>query len=71
MIKKIIFWAGLIVTAVCLYFVLRGIDFAELMAVVSRINVPILCVTIVLYLAGYYIRAERWHHMLKHIKQIV
>lgn len=70
MIKKLLFWFGIIVTFVCLYFVLRGIKYAELFNIVSHINVPLMCLTIALYIGGYYIRAERWHHLLKHIKPI-
>jgi glycosyltransferase 2 family protein len=66
--KKIVFWLGLAVTALCLYFVLRGIKYDELLHALSHINVWLLCVTIALYIGGYYIRAERWHHLLKHIK---
>lgn len=66
--KKAVFWVGLIITIVCLYFVLKGIKYNELLQVISHINVAVLCGTIVLYIGGYYIRAERWHHLLKHIK---
>jgi glycosyltransferase 2 family protein len=59
---------GIAVTLVCLYFVFRGIDFKELWSLVSRINPWILLLTVALYLGGYYIRAVRWHFLLKHIK---
>ena len=68
MIKKLVFWLGIIVTIVCLYFVLKGIKYDELFHVVSHINVWLLCGTIILYIGGYYIRAQRWRQLLKHIK---
>jgi uncharacterized protein (TIRG00374 family) len=68
MAKKITFWLGLIVTVVCLYFVFRGIDFGKLANIVKGINIPLLLVAVGLYLCGYYLRAVRWHFLLKHIK---
>ena len=59
---------GIAVTLVCLYFVFRGIDFKELWKLVSRINPWLLLLTVALYIGGYYIRAVRWHFLLKHIK---
>ncbi len=70
MVKKIIFWLGMAVTVVCMYFVLRGIKYNELLEIVSHINIWLLCATVALYIGGYYIRAERWHHLLKHIKPL-
>jgi hypothetical protein len=68
--KKILTWVGLAVTVVCLYFVLRGLDFAKMWGIVSRINVWLLLLTVAIYIGGYYIRAFRWHHLLKHIKPL-
>jgi len=67
-VKKALFWIGLIVTAVCLYFVFRGIDFTELAAIVKGINIWVLLVTVGVYIFGYYLRAIRWKVLLKHIK---
>jgi len=67
-LKKLIFWFGIVVTIVCLIFVLNGIKYNELFSIVSHINIWILSGTIILYIGGYYIRAERWRHLLKHIK---
>jgi len=66
--KKVIFWIGLLVTAACLYFVLRGLDFARLWSIIADINIGLLAVTVAVYIGGYYIRAMRWHHLLKHIR---
>jgi len=68
MFKKIIVWLGLIVTAACLYFVLRGLDYSRLWNILKHINILLLLITVIIYVGGYCIRAERWHHLLKHIK---
>ncbi len=70
MVKKLVVWVGLIITILCLYFVLRGLDYARMWDIVKKINMWLLLLTVVIYLGGYYIRAERWHHLLKHIKPI-
>ncbi|MFP4466602.1 MAG: lysylphosphatidylglycerol synthase transmembrane domain-containing protein [Candidatus Goldiibacteriota bacterium] len=68
MLKKKRFWLGMAVTVICLYFVFRGIDFKELFEILAGINVWMLAGVICVYLFGYYIRAVRWHYLLKHIK---
>jgi len=70
MIKKKRFYIGLIVTLICLYFVFRGLDFKQLIGILKKINMNILVLTILIYIFGYYIRAIRWHFILKHIKEI-
>ncbi len=67
--KKVLFWLGIIVTAVCLYFVFRGIDFKELACIIKGINVYVLFLTVIVYIFGYYLRAIRWKVLLKHIKE--
>ncbi len=69
MIKKKRFYIGLAVTLICLYFVFRGIDFNELLNILKKTNLLILGLTVVIYIFGYYIRAIRWHYILKHIKE--
>jgi len=69
MLKKIIFWIVIaFITVFCLYFVLRGVDFSRLWNILKHINLWLLFLTVAIYVCGYYIRAERWHHLLKHIK---
>lgn len=70
-LKKIFLWAVIIaITAVCLFFVLRGLDYKRIMEIISKINLWLLFLTVAIYIGGYYIRAGRWHHLLKHIKPI-
>lgn len=68
MAKKVLVWVGLAVTVLCLYFVLRGLDYMRMWRIVQGINLWLLLGTIALYIVGYLVRAERWHHLLKHIK---
>ncbi len=70
MLKKKRFWIGLLVTLICLYFVFRGIDFLKLFKIIKSINISLLLITLAIYLLGYYIRAIRWHFLLKHIKEL-
>jgi|DewCreStandDraft_4_1066084.scaffolds.fasta_scaffold06627_3 uncharacterized protein (TIRG00374 family) len=70
MLKKKRFWIGLVVTIICLYFVFRGIDFLRLFYIIKSINIYLLLITLAIYIAGYYIRAIRWHYLLKHIKNL-
>ncbi len=69
MIKKKRFYLGFLVTFICLYFVFRGIDLKELFSILKKTNILLLLLTIVIYIVGYYIRAIRWHYILKHIKE--
>ena len=70
MARKIGYWLGIIVTIICLYFVFRGIEYQELFNIVSGINIWFMLVVVAVYVFGYYIRAIRWHYLLKHIKKI-
>ena len=70
MARKIGFWLGIIVTIICLYFVFRGIEYQKLSIIVSGINIWLLLSVVAVYIFGYYIRAIRWHYLLKHIKEL-
>ncbi len=69
MLKKKRFWLGLVFTVVFLYFVLRGIDFKKLWEIIRDIDITLLTIAAAIYIFGYYIRAVRWHYLLKHIKR--
>jgi uncharacterized protein (TIRG00374 family) len=68
MAKKIIFWIGIAVTAVCLFFVFKGIKYGMLWQIIKHIKVWLLLLTVAIYISGYFIRSVRWHYLLKHIK---
>jgi len=55
---------GLAITAVTLWFALRGVSFATLAGDIARANLAILLIpSIPAYLATIYVRALRWRHL--------
>jgi uncharacterized protein (TIRG00374 family) len=55
---------GLAITAVTLWFALRGVSFATLLRDIARANLAILLIpSVPAYLASLYIRALRWRHL--------
>jgi uncharacterized protein (TIRG00374 family) len=68
MTKKLVFWIGLLVTVICLFFVFKGINYGMLLGIIRHINVWLLLLTVAIYIVGYLIRAVRWRQLLKHIK---
>jgi len=55
---------GLIVSAICLYFVLRGVDWGEVLNHLSQVNLPLFLLSMVLMLAAYFLMAWRWQLLL-------
>jgi glycosyltransferase 2 family protein len=70
MLKSKRFWIGIAIAALCLYLVLRKLDLADIWAALRQINIWLLVLTVAVYIGGYYIRAIRWHYLLKHIKEL-
>jgi uncharacterized protein (TIRG00374 family) len=70
MLKSKRFWIGIAITVLCLYLVFRKLDLAAIWGAVQQINIWLLMLTIAIYIGGYYIRAIRWHFLLKHIKAL-
>jgi uncharacterized protein (TIRG00374 family) len=55
---------GLIVSAICLYFVLRGVDWGEVLNHLSQVNLPLFLLSMFLMLAAYFLMAWRWQLLL-------
>jgi glycosyltransferase 2 family protein len=55
---------GLIVSAICLYFVLRGVDWGEVLNHLSQVNLPLFLLSMLLMLAAYFLMAWRWQLLL-------
>jgi glycosyltransferase 2 family protein len=55
---------GLIVGAICLYFVLRGVDWGEVLNHLSQVNLPLFLLSMVLMLVAYFLMAWRWQLLL-------
>lgn len=64
------FWFGLAVTALFLYLVFRQIDVRELRDALVRAQYLWLLPALLVYLAGYLIRAVRWKFLLRSIKSL-
>ncbi|HKP54724.1 MAG TPA: lysylphosphatidylglycerol synthase transmembrane domain-containing protein [Chloroflexia bacterium] len=55
---------GLLVSGVCLYFVLRGVDWSEVWAHLTEVNLPIFMLAMLLMLAAYFLMSWRWKRLL-------
>jgi uncharacterized protein (TIRG00374 family) len=63
-------WIGVIISAVLLYFALRGIQFAEIWAVLKTAQYLWLIPGIAVYFVAVWVRAWRWHYLLRPLKKI-
>ncbi len=62
---------GLAITAVTLWFALRGVSFATLARDIARANLAVLLIpSIPAYLATIYVRALRWRHLTLAVARI-
>ena len=68
--KRWQFWAGLAISAIFLYFTLRGLHLREFWAAVQQANYLWLLPGVAVYMIGVWVRAWRWHYMLRPLKKI-
>jgi uncharacterized protein (TIRG00374 family) len=61
-VKKVL--ASLAVSAVCLYLVLRGVRWDEVVANLGRVNLGLLALSMLAMLVAYACMAWRWRHLL-------
>jgi uncharacterized protein (TIRG00374 family) len=62
---------GLAITAVTLWFALRGVSFATLARDIARANLAVLLIpSVFAYLASLYVRALRWRHLTLAVARI-
>lgn len=64
------FWVGIIISAVFLYFSLRGLHLSEVWIALREANYLWLVPGVVVYFIGVWFRAWRWHYMLRPLKKI-
>ena len=64
------FWFGVLISAVFLYFTLRGLKFGEFWEVIKTANYIWLLPGIAVYFLGVWVRAWRWHYLLRPLKKI-
>ncbi|KAF0111340.1 MAG: hypothetical protein FD147_947 [Chloroflexi bacterium] len=68
--KRWQFWLGLFISAVFLYFALKGLNFDDFLKSVKSANYWWIFPGIAVYFIGVWVRAWRWHYLLKPIKNI-
>lgn len=64
------FWLGVVISAVCLWLALGGLDLEHFWSVVQTANYWWLIPSILVYFGAVWARTWRWHYMLRHIKAI-
>lgn len=68
--KRWQFWLGVAISAIFLYFALRGMHLGEFWAAVQQANYFWLLPGVAVYMLGVWARAWRWHYMLRPLKKI-
>jgi glycosyltransferase 2 family protein len=68
--KKWIFWLGMVISAVLLYFSLQKLNFAEAWQALKTAKYLWLIPGIGVYFIGVWVRAWRWHYLLRPLKKI-
>jgi uncharacterized protein (TIRG00374 family) len=68
--KRWQFWLGVLISAVFLYFALRGLKLDDFWQAVKSANYWWILPGIAVYFVGVWVRAWRWHYLLKPIKAV-
>ncbi|MBE0684803.1 MAG: flippase-like domain-containing protein [Anaerolineaceae bacterium] len=63
-------WVGFLISAVLLYFALRGLKLAEVWESIKSARYIWLLPGIAVYFMGVWVRSWRWHYMLRPLKKI-
>jgi hypothetical protein len=63
-------WVGFLISAVLLYFALRGLKLAEVWESIKTARYIWLLPGIAVYFMGVWVRSWRWHYMLRPLKKI-
>jgi hypothetical protein len=70
MLRRWQFWAGVVISAVFLYFSLRGLKLGEVWEYVLQAQYIWLLPAVGVYFVGVWVRSWRWHYMLRPLKKI-
>ncbi len=70
MVRNWKLWLGVVVSAVCLWIALRGLDFHTFWMVVREANYWWLVPGIGVYFLAVWARTWRWHYMLRHLAAV-
>ncbi len=68
--KKWQFWVGVLISAVFLYFALRGLKLGDFWKALQTANYWWILPGVGVYFVGLWVRAWRWHYLLGPIKKI-
>lgn len=68
--KRWQFWLGILISAVFLYFALRGLDFRHFWEAVKTARYWWLIPGVAVYFVGVWVRAWRWHYLLRPVKAV-
>ncbi|PKO06405.1 MAG: TIGR00374 family protein [Chloroflexi bacterium HGW-Chloroflexi-3] len=63
-------WVGILISAILLYFALRGLKLAEVWESIKTARYIWLLPGIAIYFMGVWVRSWRWHYMLRPLKKI-
>jgi glycosyltransferase 2 family protein len=69
-VKRWQFWIGVLVSILFLWWALRGLKLADMLAVLPNVNFWWLLPGIAIYFLGVWARAWRWHYLLRPLKVI-
>lgn len=64
------FWLGVLLSALFLWLALRGLHLEDFWSTVQKANYIWLIPGVLVYFIGVWVRAWRWHYLLKPIKEI-
>jgi uncharacterized protein (TIRG00374 family) len=70
MLKRWQFWVGLVISIGFLFFVLRGLQFEQVWQAMQTAQYAWLIPGIAVYFVGVWVRAWRWHYLLRPVKKI-
>ena len=70
MLKQKRFWIGIAITIFFLWMVFRQVDMHELWGALVQANYSWLIPGLMVYLAGYWLRAVRWKYLMNAVKPL-
>jgi hypothetical protein len=68
--KRWQFWVGILISAVFLYFTLRGMHLGDFWQTIKTAKYWWLIPGVAVYFVGVWVRSWRWHYMLRPLKKI-
>ncbi|MEN6411105.1 MAG: lysylphosphatidylglycerol synthase transmembrane domain-containing protein [Anaerolineaceae bacterium] len=68
--KRWQFWVGILISVGFLYFALRGLQLGDMWTAMKSAKYGWLIPGILVYFVGVYVRAWRWHYLLRPLKKI-